>query len=94
MLIDDLTGASSYLLHRSNPQLDLPLVSSYNPEMMLSLPDLDFLNWFEIANVPTVVVEVLFLRRLLFLFLENRFVDLHGAPVQIVLTFHMLSGLN
>ena len=70
--------------------------------MVLSLSDLDFLNWLEIANVPTVVVEMLFLRRLvglhmcqsLLLFLKNRFANLYSALVQIVLAFQVLSGLN
>ena len=70
--------------------------------MVLSLSDLDFLNWLEIANVPTVVVEMLFLRRRvglhmcqsLLLFLKNRFANLYSALVQIVLAFQVLSGLN
>ena len=70
--------------------------------MVLSLSYLDFLNWLEIANVPTVVIEMIFLRRLvglhrrqsLLLFLKNRFTNLYSALVQIVLAFQVLSGLN
>ena len=69
--------------------------------MMLSLLDLYFLNWFEIANV----VEILFLRFLrrlvglhmclsLLFFLKNRFADLHSTLMHVILTFHLLSGLD
>ena len=68
---------------------------------MLSLSDLYFLNWLEIAYV----VEVLFLRFLwrsvglhmclsLLLFLKNRFADLHSALVHVILTFQLLSSLD